>query len=230
MTDEQARDFLIGRTERGDLAEQNAAPQERPLNTNGGQQTGHIKSESECLAARGEAPRVPAGAAPEGPSGGTQRTDELRLSIDVIHSLSREEMAAWGARYCKLAGQLERELAAAREEADRFFQLSGCYLERANKAEAELAADKDVYKPPAWEETDEEFAEQIAAFNREGKPNPEDARDAARWRWLRKYGHTLNSGSLEVEFWDDRMKRTIEDGDELDAAIDAAMGDMSPKG
>ena len=43
---------------------QGAAQQERPLNTNGGRETGHIGQPSECLAARGEAPRVPADAAP----------------------------------------------------------------------------------------------------------------------------------------------------------------------
>jgi hypothetical protein len=38
----------------------NSAAQERPLNTNGGRATGHIGQPSECLTARGEAPRVPA--------------------------------------------------------------------------------------------------------------------------------------------------------------------------
>ena len=36
------------------------APQERPLDTNGGHLTGHFGPQSECQLARGEAPRVPA--------------------------------------------------------------------------------------------------------------------------------------------------------------------------
>lgn len=44
-----------------------AAPQERPLNTNGGRETGHIGPQSECQSARGEAPRVPAAAASSTP-------------------------------------------------------------------------------------------------------------------------------------------------------------------
>ena len=42
-------------------AQRNAA-QERPLNTNGGRDDGLIGPQSECLSARGEAPRVPAAA------------------------------------------------------------------------------------------------------------------------------------------------------------------------
>lgn len=78
---------------------------------------------------------IPAEAA-EGP---TPRTDALLLELGTAeHRLVPEDAEALLDHAC----DLERELAAMTADRDHFFELSGWYLERANRAESGLAEAK----------------------------------------------------------------------------------------